>query len=129
MKIVNTLQGTRLKDKFLGYIAIFLIVSFLISLSKGIGRLSLVKREITKKQAEVSEIERKNEKLKEELARIQTPQYIEKQIRNKLGLVKTGEIVVVLPDAEIVKSLSPSIPEDPEPPTDPNWKKWMKLFL
>ena len=129
MKIVNTLQGTRLKDKLLGYIAIFLIVSFLISLSKGIGRLSLVKREITKKQVEVSEIERKNEKLKEELARIQTPQYIEKQIRNKLGLVKTGEIVVVLPDAEIVKSLSPIIPEDPEPPTDPNWKKWMKLFM
>lgn len=118
-----------IKDKIVGYLGIFLTIIFSISLARGVSRVRLVKDEIAKRQAEVAKMERDNEILKEELAKVQSPQYIEKEIRNKLGLVKTGEIIVVLPEPEVVKSLAPTIPEDDIAPPDPNWKRWLRLFM
>ncbi|MDP3994252.1 MAG: hypothetical protein Q8P91_00270, partial [bacterium] len=55
-------------------------------------------------------------------------EYIEKQLRDKLGLSKEGETIVVLPDADTLRKLVPPIPGEEEILPDPNWKKWLKLF-
>jgi hypothetical protein len=67
--------------------------------------------------------------LEEQIAVAEGSNFIEKQIRNKLGLVKPGEAIVVLPDAEILKKMAPQIIAEEDVLPDPNWKKWEKLFF
>ncbi len=43
-------------------------------------------------------------------------------------MAKEGEIIIVLPDEEILGTLAPNLEEEEEALPDPNWKKWLKLF-
>jgi cell division protein FtsB len=72
----------------------------------------------------------KQEELKTRLQEVNRDFYQEKQARDKLGLAKPGEIVVVLPDEDLLKRLSPRAleQENLEPP-EPNWRKWARLFF
>lgn len=65
-----------------------------------------------------------NKRLKEALAEAQTPQFAEKQARDKLGLVKEGETVVIV-------DLRPEAGNKVEgkPTQAENWKQWMRLFF
>lgn len=76
------------------------------------------------KEAEVrlEEIKLENEKLKQDLAYKESSQFAEAEIRNKLGLVKEGEAVVVVPRDEVA--------DDVQLTTDkPNWVKWKERFF
>jgi cell division protein FtsB len=55
--------------------------------------------------------------------------YIEQEARNKLGLAKPGETVVIMPDASAGGSQisQPNLPQSVD--TIPNWKKWWELFF
>lgn len=46
-------------------------------------------------KAQIEEIKRENERLKEELEKMQNDDYIEKIARERLGLIKSGEIMFV----------------------------------
>jgi cell division protein FtsB len=46
-------------------------------------------------RAQIEEIKKENERLKEELERMQSDEYIEKVARERLGLIKSGEIMFV----------------------------------
>jgi cell division protein FtsB len=70
----------------------------------------------------LSQVIRRNEDLKKGLARAQSPEYIERQAREKLNLGKEGENVVILPP------ITPS----PTPPLEENlsnWQRWLRLFF
>jgi cell division protein FtsB len=65
-----------------------------------------------------------NEDLKRQLARSKSPQYIEKEARNRLNMGKQGEIVIMLP------SISPDEEPTPTPfDTSTNLEKWKKVFF
>lgn len=72
-------------------------------------------------------LEVKNKELKQKLSEVKTPQFIEEQARNKLGLSKPGETVVVIPPEKIseVLGLSGKIEEI----RLPNWLGWLKVFF
>ncbi len=74
-------------------------------------------------------LKKENEELQKRLTETQSPVYIERELRDKLGLAKRGEVVVVLPDAEILKRLAPKSSEEEDFLPDPTWKKWAKLFF
>ena len=46
-------------------------------------------------RAQIEEIKKENERLREELERMQSDEYIEKVARERLGLIKSGEIMFV----------------------------------
>ncbi len=77
----------------------------------------------------MAKIQADNNKLQEELAQTQNPNFIEKEVRDKLGLGKTGEAIVVLPDADTLRKLAPQMPTEVDTLPYPNWKKWEKLFF
>ena len=110
----------------LASIVIFLILTS--SLIKSLKRINEGRALVRRNEAKLEKIRKENEKLEEQLKIIQSDEFVEKQLRNKLGLVKEGEIVVVLPEADIVKKLSPIIPEEEEAKPRPNWQKWIELF-
>lgn len=113
----------------IGLIASIVIFLILVSsLVKSLKRIAEGRAIVMRNEAKLEKIQKENEKLEEQLKIIQSDEFVEKQLRNKLGLVKEGEIVVVLPEAEIVKKLSPVIPEEEEVKPKPNWQRWVELF-
>lgn len=121
----------RLKVKFekLGGYAIWILVVLLtISLIKNVGKVKRIRGEIAAEKEKIAKMKMVNEVLANQVAQAQKPEFIDREIRNKLGLVKTGETVVVLPEEDVLKSLAPKVEIDQEALPDPNWKKWLKLF-
>ncbi len=72
-------------------------------------------------------LEVKNKELKSKLDEIKTPEFIEKEARNKLGLTKEGETLVIIPQEKIdaVLGLTKKIEEIKLP----NWLGWFKVFF
>ena len=118
-KIVNIMG-------LVGSIAIFMVL--VSSLVKSINRIKIGDSVIEKTKVKIGKVEAENQKLAEQLKITQSEEFMEKQLRDKLGLAREGEIILVLPEADIVRKLSPQIPEEIEEKPKPNWQKWMDLF-
>jgi len=106
-----------------------LVILMLASIARNIGKVIVIREEVAKERERLERFEKENERLQKKITETQSDEFIEKQIRDKLGLVKEGEIVVVLPDEEILRSLAPKIEVEQDSLPDPNWKRWLKLFL
>ncbi|TSC86244.1 MAG: Uncharacterized protein G01um10147_956 [Microgenomates group bacterium Gr01-1014_7] len=79
-------------------------------------------------QAEaVYKLEIRNKELKAKLKEIQSPQFIEEQARNKLGLGKAGETIFIIPEQKIKEILGAS--ESAKLIRLPNWLGWWKVFF
>jgi cell division protein DivIC len=79
-------------------------------------------------QAEtVFNLEAKNKKLKQKLSEVQSKQFIEEQARNKLGLGRSGETVVIIPD-EKLKAVLGASNSAYEKPRLPNYLGWFRVF-
>ena len=105
---------------------IFLVLAS--SLVKSIKRIRMGDGVIEKTRIKIEKAEIENQKLAEQLKVTQSEEFMEKQLRDKLGLAKEGEIILVLPEADIVRKLSPQIPEEVEAKPKTNFQKWMDLF-
>lgn len=114
--------------KLSSYIGLGVLVLLILSLANGISKIKQVNLKIEKDRERVEDLKREKEELQKELEKVQSEEFMEKQLRDKLGMAKEGEIVVILPDAEEVKKFAPRIDEEEEILPDPNWKKWAKLF-
>ena len=121
----------RVKEKirnYLGYLIIFLFLLMAISLIRNILRISQAKGRVETAEERVSQLKEENERLQKELKNIESEAYVEFQAREKLGLAGEGEIVVVLPDEEVLRKIAPKIYKEEETLPDPTWKKWIHLF-
>ncbi len=103
-----------------------LIIIFVILLvNTGRELLTIQKNGSLIKQLE-NELERKenhNKFLQEQLKYVQTEDFIEKESRERLGLVKPGEVVVQERfESKIQENIQKQIEK-------PNWKQWMELFF
>ncbi len=118
----------KLKSYYI-YVGLFLGFLFLLSLIRNVSKIADAEKRISKAQERVEKLRRENEETERRLAEVKGEEYIEKQLRDKLGLAKEGEIVVVLPDEETLRKIAPGVPEEEDVLPDPTWKKWLKLFL
>lgn len=119
------------KDKLKGYlrlILIFISILLAVSLARNVVRISKVNQKIKEARLRVEKLKRENEKLEAKLESVKTEEFVEKQLRDKLGLAKEGETIVVLPDEEILRKLAPRQEEEEDVLPDPNWKRWLHLF-
>lgn len=107
---------------------VILIASVIIinNLVQSIYTLWQKKNLVVKAQLELEKEKKENQELKEKLAQVKQPQFIEKEARNKLFLAKPGEGVIVIPTGAIKPS--PSIQQKPKD-TRPNWQKWWETFF
>lgn len=84
--------------------------------------------QVERAEENLEKVAQENRDLETKLKEVKDDVYIEKQLRDKLGYAKEGEIVVVLPDEAILRKLAPPERREEETLPDPNWKKWMKVF-
>jgi cell division protein FtsB len=115
--------------KLTGWAIWGLILLLTLNLIKDIGRTRSIREQIEAEEQKLTKIEADNKKLQDQLAQAQSADFIEKEVRDKLGLAKEGEAIVVLPDPETIKKLAPQIEHDSDTLPDPNWRKWLKLFI
>ena len=73
----------------------------------------------------VYKLEAKNKALKNKLSQVGSPQFIEEEIRNKLGFSKKGETVVVIPEEKLKSVLGAS---QSAVIRFPNWLGWLRVF-
>ena len=122
-----------MKQKIVNIIGVVIPIVLLLILSgsfiKSMKRAKDAKQLIQRTEDKLEKVEEEAEKLQSQLEITQSEQFIEEQLRDKLGLAKEGEIVLVLPDNETLKKLAPIIPEEEEIKPLPNWKKWLNLFM
>ena len=116
-------------NKLVSWILILSFVGVLFTVLRNIQSLSRNKLRILEAQERLEKLEKEHEELEEKERAVQSTEFKEEQIRDKLGLVKEGEIIVVLPDPEIVKKFAPPPEASENKKEEPNWKKWVDLFI
>ena len=105
---------------------VFLILAS--SLIKSITRIRQGDEIIKKTENRLNNLNEENKKLEKQVEIVSSPEYAERQLRDKLGLVKEGEVVLILPEPGIVKKLAPNIDFNEKMPLKPNYMKWIVLF-
>ena len=124
-------MGEKLKQKFIKiriYTLILFVFLFAFSLFRNILKINEAKNRIQREKEKVIKLEGEGRVLEEELKKMQGNEYLETQLRDKLGLAKKGESVVILPDPETLKKLVPEIPDEKDVLPKPIWQRWLDLF-
>lgn len=88
---------------------------------------------VTDAEEALRKLQLKNKVLEDQTKEIGTPEFAERQAREKLGLVKEGEVIFVLPPGE-VQRLAKSLREEYFPQNQgseelANWQKWWQYFF
>lgn len=121
------------KEKLVNIIGFtFPIVIFLIlvgSLLKSVQRAKNADILIQKTAEKLEKAKEEEKELQEKVRITQSEAYLEEQLRNKLGLAKEGEIVLVLPPDDELRKLAPSLANQEVFEPKPNWQKWVDLFI
>ncbi len=71
-------------------------------------------------------LEVKNKELKNKLEEVKKPSFVEQQARDKLGLAREGETLVIIPDEKLNQVLG--VTEKKAEIRLPNWQGWLRLF-
>ncbi|MFV1917260.1 MAG: septum formation initiator family protein [Patescibacteria group bacterium] len=125
----NVLDSVKSKlSRYLNYVLILASILIAASLVRNLLRIRQANMKIIVAEETVVELRKDSEYLRSRVEKLKSDEYKEKQLRDKLGLAKEGEIIVVLPEDEILRKLTPKRVEEEETLPDPNWKKWLHLF-
>ncbi len=104
------------------FIIIVLILLFIVNdLLRSTYGIWQKKDFVTSAEKELGHQKQENQRLKSQLSYVKTDEFIEKEARDKLFMVKKGEQKILIPK-ELEKPLE-------EKNTDPNWKQWWNLFF
>jgi len=78
--------------------------------------------------AEVAGLEEEKKELEQERAFRQTSEFVEREARDKLRMVKEGERILVLPEEQNKKTPNTKH-QTPNNGVRANWKKWVEFWL
>lgn len=110
--------------RLITFFVVIISFIFIVQISRSIYSLWQKGSLITEQEAILRQKQAENNKLKQKLSDVESPEFIEKEAREKLNLQKEGEVVVVLPknlpQAGTATSVSQNLP---------NWQKWWQLLF
>lgn len=118
-----------------GIVGLVLLVSWVIYVSsKQIARNGRIENEVSMLQNEADKIRRENETLGEKIAYFSSADFREQEAKEKLGMKKEHEEVVVIkehPQSEVLNESGGERPmvTDVFDDTTPNYRKWWQVFF
>ena len=107
----------------IGAVVIIALGFFLINTTKNLFQIQRSGSVMQELEDELSKKQNHNKFLQEQLKYVQTNEFIERESREKLGLVKKGEVVV---QEKLESSINVEIEQNL---SKPNWLQWLELFL
>ena len=113
-----------MRRNFLLFSAVLVSIVLIVNSSKGILNLRTTSQLVRESETRLEKLKQENEALKRELEYKKSQGFAEAEIRNKLGLTREGEVVVILPKEE-----EKQLTIDNEQLTKSNWQKWRDLFF
>lgn len=126
-KITEKMQlGTQ---KLISYGMWLMIVVLGFSVIQNAGKIIETRTQIQREKDKVTKMAKQNQDLERQIANSQSSTFIEKQMRDELGLALPNEAIVVLPDVDTLRKLAPQPTTENDTLPDPNWRKWEKLFF
>lgn len=104
---------------------LILILGFLIAVSLvySLFKFNTTRERVAKIKREYADLKIQEEELLQREKEVESSTFIEKEARNKLGMSRPGERVIVI---------SSSVQEDKTSQilnSQPNWKKWLYLII
>lgn len=115
--------------KYLRYILLAGALFVIISMGRTILGLLDKGKALDESRERVGELKKEQEELLKTKEKVESDEFIEKEAREKLGLAKPGETVVVLPDEETLKRLAQKPQSDEFPKELSIWRKWVEMFF
>jgi|SRR3989344_339570 len=112
-----------MKRNLLLILAIIFAVFLVVNSVRRIVTFKGTSEKVSKAGDKLESLRSENEQLKQELAYKKSEEFKEAEIRNKLGLVREGEALVIIPKEDIDQF------EENSEKQVPNWQKWRKLFF
>lgn len=115
--------------KYIKY-AILIVSLFLIfSVSRSIWGLLQKGRTLDEAKERVEELEKEQAKLLKMREVVESEEFVEREAREKLGLAKPGEVIVVLPPDDILRKFAPKVEEEEFVQEQPIWRRWVGMFF
>ena len=111
-----------IKKKLIVIVSFLILIYLIISSVKSILEFQKSGLTVTEYARELKEIEKKNQEFKLRLEEVKKPEFIEKEAREKLGMGKSGESIVIMPKITIM-------PKKVKEGKLANWEKWWQLFF
>jgi len=111
------------------FIVLLLLIPLCISAFRNYTKLHKAQETINKARQESETLQKEQDDLQNQLSQAESQEFVEKQLRDKLGLAKEGEVVIVLPDESELKKLVPPRQEEEQYMPEANWRKWKTLFF
>lgn len=103
-------------------------IVLIVNLSRSIWDLWRRRDYLGERQMALKRLESENKRLQTEFEYAQSPEFIEQEARNRLGLGKEGEAIVLMPNGQQEgrdnKQETENIKENV-----PNWKRWWRMFF
>ena len=110
-------------------ILLFLLALYSIfNISRSVWRIYRRGDRLMELRREIENLKEEKKRLQEEIVYRQSPEFIEKEARDRLNMVKEGERVVILP-AELTPPSTKEKKTSKEVVTEPNWKQWWDYWL
>jgi cell division protein FtsB len=116
-----------MKTKFVFMAFSFFGFCLIFSFSRDLWTLFQKEKEIEKSQLKLEQLKLENEELQAQLEYVQSQAFIESQAREKLGMAREEETVLMLPENLGRFEGLGKVKEEEE--NLPNWQKWWKLFF
>lgn len=80
-------------------------------------------------EGDVASLEKEQEELKKKLREAETDAFVEKEARERLGYVKPGEKIVIVPKQKESSERQSVLGDFSSAEKIPCWRKWKKLLL
>ncbi len=112
-----------MKRNLILFFGILVLILLFVNGSKRLWTFNSTNQKVEEAQVRLDKLKEQNEALKANLSYTQTQDFVEGEIRDKLGLAKEGETVVILP-----KENRDQLPGTSKKQV-PNWEKWRDVFF
>ena len=113
------------------WLFLLILLVFGVSLVSVVVRVYLINRELAQKTQVLEEKKREEARVVSLSEYLKSDEFIEGEIRDKLGYTREGEVLLILPPNEVLLklvNLNWEIEGDIQKPV-PNWKKWYETFF
>ena len=112
-----------MKRNLLLIFAVLFAVFLVVNSTRRIVTFKGTSEKVSEAGEKLESLRSENEQLKQELTYKKSEEFKEAEIRNKLGLVREGEALVIIPKEENQQ------PATRNQQLVPNWQKWRELFF
>ena len=101
----------------------------IISLSRSVVDLWERRKIVKEEQERLTQLEKRHEELTKKLKMVQTPGFIEKEARERLGMAKEGDTIIIMDTSSTAQKERVGILSTNPSGQLPYWKRWWQIFF